>query len=277
MRFRRLRRRIQIQRAGEVTAQPEPRQDADRGRDRHRQHHTQKAERGGAGEQREDHPDGGQFHPVAQKAGIDHIGFQQLSRDQHADHDPDMLPVRELRQRQADGGHAACHRADIGDEREQPRAQPHDQPQIQARSGQAGGIEERQDQAAHRLPAHPGGQDAVHLPRLRRDDPGVAARHPRSHLAGQPRPVAQEVKPDHGCHDRQRQHVEDGETTADDAGRGGEQDAQQAARLAAHHVAQFVVDDIRSKVLLEVVQLLPGPALEEEGVVGDAGDQEFDL
>ena len=86
--------------------------------------------------------------------------------------------LRELRQRQADRGDAAGDRADIRDERQQAGRQADDQAEVEPGHGQRQRVVQRQDQAAQRLAAHPGGQDAVHLAGLRADHLGVAVRQP---------------------------------------------------------------------------------------------------
>jgi len=102
-----MRRRVEIKRAGQITAKPEADEDTDRRRHRNGKHHTDKAKRGTAGEQSKNHPDCGEFHPVAEKPWIDHIPFKNLARDQDADYNPNLQPIGELRQCEANCRDAA--------------------------------------------------------------------------------------------------------------------------------------------------------------------------
>ncbi len=270
-------RRVGVQRAGQVAPQPEPRQHADHRGHRHRQQHAQEAEHGAAGEQREDHPHRVQLHPVAQEARVDHVALQQLPGDEHRHHLRHPRPGRELRQRQADGGDAAGDGADIGDEGQHARRDADDQPQVQPHQLQRQGVEQRQQHAAQRLAAQPGGQDAVHLGRLQPQHPGVAAGQPAIHALHHAGPVAQQVERDHRRHHQQRQHVEQREAAAHDAGERAGQEAQHGAGLAADQVAQLAVHVLLAQPLLQVDDHLAGPQPQVVHVGRHAGDQDADL
>ena len=80
-----------------------------------------------------------------------------------------------------------------------PAASADDQPEIEPDHGKRDGVEDREQQAAHRLAAQPGGQDAVDLARLRPQHAGVAARQPAIDPRHRAPPVAQQVEGDHAA------------------------------------------------------------------------------
>ena len=119
------------------------------------------------------------------------------------------MPVApELEQRQPHRGRAAQDRADIGDEADQPRHQPHDQPELQPRQHQRGRIERAQDQADRPLPADERRQGRVDLARDAADDRGMVARQQVVDQAHHPVPVHQEVEGDDRHQHHQQHHVD---------------------------------------------------------------------
>ena len=141
----------------------------------------------------------------------------------------------------------------------------------------AGGVIKRQDNAAQRLAAHPGREDAVHLARLGANHVGVAMRQPGIDHADHARPVAQQVEPDNRCHHCEGQHVEDREAGPGDAGERPGDEAQHIAGLAADQIAQLVVYHVGAEVLLQIREHRARPTLQQLHVLRDTAEQQADL
>ena len=125
-----------------------------------------------------------------------------------------------------------------------PAARPTISPRSSPASVSASDVVGRQQQAAQRLAAHPGGQDAIHLAHLRADHLGVAPRQPGVDHRDQPRPVAQQVERHHRRDHHQGQHVEQREAAADQPRQRAGDEGQHRPRLAADQVAQLVVHHV---------------------------------
>ncbi len=150
-------------------------------------------------------------------------------------------------------------------------------PRSRPTSGERGGVEQGEQQAADRLATEPGGEDAVDFARLGTEHPGVTAGEPAIEAGDGPAPIAKQVEGDDGGDDGEREDVEEGEAAADEAGEGAGHPAEHDSRLAGDEVAQLLVDVFAAEPLLQIVDDLAGPVADVDDVGRGAGDQQADL
>ena len=99
------------------------------------------------------------------------------------------------------------------------------------------------------------------------DDLGVAQRDEGVRLGDEARPVPQEVESGDRRHHQQREGVDDGEAAADHPRQRADREGDHGAGMGADDLAQLVVDEIRTEMLLQMGQRAVGPGLHLDHVV----------
>jgi hypothetical protein len=125
---------------------------ADGGGHRHRDQQAHEAEQRPEGRQREDQPDGMQPHRASHQLGREDVALDQLARLEHPPRRGDHQSPQNWNRRQPDRQGPAHQRAQIGDEGQKPRNQPHDKAELQPDHHQRHGVERAEDQADRALP-----------------------------------------------------------------------------------------------------------------------------
>ena len=232
--------------ARQIPGEGEARQHADHRRRRHGEQDAEEAEQGAAGEQRENHPDRVQSHPIADQLGRQDVGLDRLAHQEQAGDPEDRQPVGELNEGERDAGGKAHQAADEGDEGERADHQPDGEPEIEAEQAESDAVIDGQDDADQGLAVDEPGQVAVDQPDLLAHDLGLAARQPAVDAVDQTVPVAQQIEGHDRRDEDERQDVGERQPAAQEVGQRARYPAENVAGLGAHLVAQLAQIEVEA-------------------------------
>ena len=186
-------------------------QHADRRRKRNGDQQAREAEQIAEGEQRKHQPDRMQADLGADEVGRQDVAFEPLAEHKHQRPPADRNPVRpELRHRDDGGDEKSAERADERNEAEQAGHQADQKSRLEPDERQADGVEDRKDQADHRLPAHEAGDGAVHVAGEPVHRVAMMPRNPAVDRLHHAVPVDQQIERHDRRDDEKRQHREHG-------------------------------------------------------------------
>ena len=166
----------------------------------------------------------------------------------------------------------ADQHAEIGNERDQPRAQANEKAEFEPDQGQSDGVEDAEDQADRRLAADEAGQGTVDLAHLGADGGRGAARQKHINSRHDAVPVTQQVEGDERRDDHEREDIEQRHAAAPQVLKQAPDPLDGLAGIGSGGAAQ-AFHGVRGEARLKVFEYGRRVFAQHPGVVGNARNE----